>query len=185
MSNSNRRSFLKKTTIAATGLFMAPSIVPASALGRKSGFIPPSDRITLGFIGAGNQAGNDAGGFLRDERVQITAICDVNEESEGYWNGAVAGRQPLIKRVEEAYSEKFGRSFTGVKGYTDFQELLQNEGIDAVVIDTPDHWHAIPTMMAAAMSKDIYCQKTPVSDHSGRQSHERCCQKACGCLSNR
>ena len=159
MSKTNRRSFLKKTGVAATAIVLAPSIVPASVLGRRSGFIAPSDRITLAFIGAGNQAGNDARGFMQDERVQITAICDVNAESTGYWNGAVAGRLPLIKRVEEAYSVKFGRKHTGVKAYADFRELLQNKDIDAVSIDTPDHWHAIPTMMAAAMGKDIYCQK--------------------------
>lgn len=152
---TNRRSFLKQSAIIASGF----SIIPASALGKRSGFIPPSDRITMGFIGAGNQARNDIRGFFRDERVQVIAICDVNTESTGYWNGGVAGRIPVMKMADEAYSTKFGRGYDGTKGYEDFRELLDNKDIDTVVVDTPDHWHAIPVMMAAAKGKDIYCQK--------------------------
>ena len=159
MNPTKRRGFLKKSATLTSGLIVLPSIIPASVLGKKSGFLPPSDRINLAFIGAGNQAGNDARGFLQDERVQITSICDVNAESMGYWNGAVAGREPLRKRVDEAYGKKFGRSYSGTKGYEDFREMLEDSAIDAVVIDTPDHWHAIPAMMAAAKGKDIYCQK--------------------------
>ena len=159
MSAIHRRSFLKKSTSLLTGLLIAPSIIPASALGKKFGHIAPSDRITLAFIGAGNQAGNDARGFLRDERVQITAICDVNDESSGYWNGAVAGRLPLIKMVDQAYSDKFGRNYASCKGYHDFRDVMAATDVDAVVIDTPDHWHTIPVLMAAAAGKEIYCQK--------------------------
>ncbi len=159
MTTTNRRTFLQNSAKITSGLFLAPTIIPSSVLGRQSGYIPPSDRITLGFIGAGNQAGNDAGGFLQDERVQITSICDVNAESMGYWNGAVAGREPLRKRVDEAYSRKFGRSYESTKGYEDFRELLEDQDLDAVAVDTPDHWHAIPVLMAAAAGKDIYCQK--------------------------
>ena len=159
MPTHNRRGFLKSTASLASGIIFAPTIIPASVLGKRSGFIPPSDRITMAFIGAGNQAGNDARGFLRDERVQITTICDVNKESTGYWNGALAGRVPLMNRVNEAYSEKFGQNYQGTKGYEDFREALALDDVDTVVIDTPDHWHAIPAMMAAAAGKDIYCQK--------------------------
>lgn len=159
MAKSNRRTFLKQSTAAATGLLLAPTIVPASVLGKRAGLIAPSDRINLAFIGAGNQAGNDARGFLRDERVQISSVCDVNAESMGYWNGAVAGRDPMINRLEKAYSEKFGKPYTGIRGYEDFREMLEDSNIDAVVIDTPDHWHAIPALIAAAKGKDIYCQK--------------------------
>ncbi len=159
MQKPNRRSFLKNSSLLASGVLIAPTIIPNTALGKRSGHIAPSDRINLAFIGAGNQAGNDARGFLRDERVQITTICDVNEESSGYWNGAVAGRNHLIKVVQEAYTEKYGRKYEGCKGYEDFREVIALKDIDAVVIDTPDHWHAIPVLMAAAAGKDIYCQK--------------------------
>ncbi|MEM7373975.1 MAG: Gfo/Idh/MocA family oxidoreductase [Bacteroidota bacterium] len=159
MSTTNRRSFLKRSAMATSAIALSPSIIPASALGRRSGRLAPSDRVVLAFIGAGNQAINDARGFLRDERVQITTICDVNEQSTGYWQGSVAGRLPLSKTVDEAYAKKFDRNYSGTKTYTDFREVLQLKDIDAVVIDTPDHWHSIPVMMAAAAGKDMYCQK--------------------------
>ncbi|MEX2568755.1 MAG: Gfo/Idh/MocA family oxidoreductase [Cyclobacteriaceae bacterium] len=158
MENKNRRSFLKKAGLAASSLLMAPTIIPASALG-KNGFTAPSDRITMAFIGAGNQAGNDVRGFLPDKRVQVTAICDVNKKSSGYWNGKVAGREFIIGVVDEYYGEKQGKTYKSAKGYEDFREVIENKEIDAVEVVTPDHWHAIPVMMAAAAGKHIYCQK--------------------------
>ena len=156
--NNNRRSFLKKTGLATASVLAAPTIIPASALG-KNGFVAPSDRINLAFIGAGNQAGNDARGFLQDERVQITTICDVNKRSEGYWDGKVAGREFIMEMVDQTYSEKYGKKYKSTTGYEDFREVLELKDVDAVEIVTPDHWHAIPVMMAAAAKKDIYCQK--------------------------
>ncbi|WP_232834936.1 Gfo/Idh/MocA family protein [Pleomorphovibrio marinus] len=153
-----RRNFIKKAGTMAAGALFAPTIIPASALG-KNGFVAPSDRINLGFIGAGNQAGNDVRGFIDDPRVQITAICDVNEESDGYWDGKVAGRKFIMNMVDEHYKEKHGKTYKSSKGFTDFRELLDTKSIDAVEVVTPDHWHAIPVMMAAKKGKDIYCQK--------------------------
>lgn len=158
MKMSNRRSFIKKAGLAASALVAAPTIIPASALG-KNGFVAPSDRINMAFIGAGNQAGNDARGFLKDERVQITTICDVNKRSTGYWNGKEAGREFIMDMVDAAYSEKYGKKYKSSNGYEDFREVLALKDVDAVEVVTPDHWHAIPVLMAAAAKKDIYCQK--------------------------
>ncbi len=154
----NRRSFVKRTAAAASALIAAPTVIPASVLG-KDGHVAPSERINLAFIGAGNQAGNDARAFLEDERVQITAICDVNRKSPGYWNGKVAGREFIMELVDKAYSEKYGKKYRSCHGYEDFRDVIGLRDIDAVEIVTPDHWHAIPVMMAAAAGKDIYCQK--------------------------
>lgn len=156
--NSSRRNFIKKAGAASSALFVAPSIVPASALG-KDGHVPPSDRITLGMIGAGNQAENDVKGFLPDDRVQVVAVCDPNARSKGYWNGKEGGREYIIDLVNDYYSEKNGKKYKGPKGYVDFREVIQRKDIDAVEVVTPDHWHAIPVLMAAAAKKDIYCQK--------------------------
>ncbi|EPR66639.1 Gfo/Idh/MocA family protein [Cyclobacterium qasimii] len=153
-----RRDFLKKSVLAAGSLLTIPTIIPGSALG-KNGFVTPSDRINLGFIGAGNQAGNDVKDFLADKRVQVTAVCDVNKKSSGYWNGKVAGRDFIMQVVDEHYSEKNNSNYQSAIGYTDFRELLENKDIDAVEVVTPDHWHSIPVMMAAAAGKHIYCQK--------------------------
>ncbi|NND07873.1 MAG: Gfo/Idh/MocA family oxidoreductase [Saprospiraceae bacterium] len=153
-----RRKFLKKTGMALAAMCWAPTIIPASAMGRD-GYVAPSDRINLAFIGAGNQAENDVKGFLRDERVQVTTICDVNKQSTGYWNGKVGGRAYISNLVNEHYSKDRKKPHSGVVQFEDFREVLQITDIDAVEIVTPDHWHAIPVMMAAAAKKDIYCQK--------------------------
>ena len=71
----------------------APLFIPARALGR-GGVPAPGSRINLGVIGTGNQGFNDLKSFLRDDRVQVTAVCDVNRETPGYWEGGIAGREP-------------------------------------------------------------------------------------------
>lgn len=155
----NRRQLLKSATVAGASALGFPMFIPAAALGRD-GNVAPSNRITLGVIGTGNQGHNDIKGFLGDERVQIVAVCDVNKESAGYWNGGVAGREPARRLIEEHYAkQKAAGSYKGCDGYRDFRELLQRKDIDAVEVCLPDHWHAIPVIMAAAAKKDIYCQK--------------------------
>jgi predicted dehydrogenase len=149
-----RRQFLKNSAALAV-----PLLVPATVFGRQDK-PAPSSRITLGVIGTGNQGFNDMRGFLSDSRVQIVAVCDVNRESPGYWNGAVAGREPGRRLVEQHYAEaKKAGTYKGCDAYGDFRELLARKDIDAVLICTPDHWHALPTILAAKAGKDIYCQK--------------------------
>ena len=136
-----------------------PHIIPSTALG-LNGAVAPSDRITMGIIGTGNQGTNDMRNFLRDDRVQVVAVCDVNRKGAGYWNGRVAGRDPAKEIVEAHYAGKTGKdAFEGCTSHRDFRELLNRSDIDAVEIATPDHWHAIPTVLAAKAGKDIYCQK--------------------------
>lgn len=149
----------QSNTVGAEQKVDFPTIVPASALGRD-GNIAPGSRITMGIIGTGNQGIGDMRQFLKDERVQIVAVCDVNAESAGYWNGAIAGREPAKRKADEFYAEAIAAgTYKGCDAYVDYQELLQREDIDAVEIATPDHWHAIQTIEAAKASKDIYCQK--------------------------
>lgn len=158
MPPSNRRDFLKSSA-ALAGSLALPTIVPASVLGR--GQRPaPSDRITLGFIGTGNMGMNHVMGFLQDERVQIVAVCDVNRGSGGYWNGGYAGREPAQHLVNFHYGKQIASgTFSACDAYEDFRDLLNRPDIDAVVVSTPDHWHAIPVIQAAEAGKDIYCEK--------------------------
>jgi myo-inositol 2-dehydrogenase / D-chiro-inositol 1-dehydrogenase len=158
MKKTNRRQFIKQAGLAASALITVPTIIPVSCMGRN-GHIPPSDRINLAIIGAGNQAGNDVMEFLNDERVQVTTVCDVNKRSAGYWDGRVAGRDYIRDVVNRFYSEKYDRRYRACQVYEDFREVIARDDIDAVEIATPDHWHAIPVLMAAAAKKDIYCQK--------------------------
>lgn len=155
----SRRNFLQTSSALAVSALAAPCIIPGSALG-ADGAVAPSKRITLGVIGTGNQGTNDLHDFLRDERVQVIALCDLNKESTGYWNGAVAGRDPAKRIVEKHYGDKApSGTYKGCDVYEDFRELLARKDIDAVLVATPDHWHAIPAISAAIAGKDIYCQK--------------------------
>lgn len=154
-----RRSVLKTVVAATVGAVGFPEVLPASALGRD-GQVAPSNRITMGFIGTGNQGTNDLRVFLGDERVQVLAVCDVNKESNGYWDGGVGGRDPAKEWVELAYADqKKAGTYKGCDTYADFRELLARKDIDAVEVATPDHWHAIAAISAAKAGKDIYCQK--------------------------
>jgi predicted dehydrogenase len=155
----SRRAFLRRTTQAAAAGFAFPTIIPGSALGLGR-MVAPSNRITLGVIGTGNQGFNDLRSFLKDERVQIVAVCDVNRESDGYWDGKVGGREPARRLVEEHYAkDKPSGEYRGCGAFVDFREVLGRKDIDAVEVCTPDHWHAIPVIEACKAKKDIYCQK--------------------------
>ena len=157
MSKIDRRVFLKNSGKFAAGAFIVPTIIPACARGRD-GHKAPSDRINLAFIGAGNMGMNDLKRFLPDERVQVVAACDVNRQSV-YQNERLGGRDYMKQVVNEEYSKKTGKEYKSCEAYADFREVIEMKDVDAVAVITPDHWHAIPVLMAAAAGKDIFCQK--------------------------
>src|SRR5262249_13692532 len=155
----SRRRFLRRIIQGSAAGLAFPAIVPGSALG-LSGTVAPSNRVTLGIIGTGNQGFNDINAFLRDDRVRIIAVCDVNRESPGYWEGKVGGREPARRLVEKHYAEQQrSGTYRGCDAYVDYREILGRDDIDAVEVCTPDHWHAIPVLAACKAKKDIYCQK--------------------------
>lgn len=144
-SKSTRRTFLKLTASAGAAISV-PSIVPASVFGANA----PSNRITIGAIGVGRIArGHDMPETLNHPQTEMLAVCDVDSKR------AKEGKQ----WVEEYYKKNRNSSAKGVKVFTDFRELLADKNIDAVLISTPDHWHAVPAIQAAKAGKDIYLQK--------------------------
>ncbi|QOY90570.1 Gfo/Idh/MocA family protein [Paludibaculum fermentans] len=154
MDHPTRRNALK-----SLGAALAPAIVPAAVFGQAS----PSNRITLAVIGTGNNGYGMLEEFLKDERVQIVAVCDVNKEGPGYWDGSVRGWAPAQRLVEE----KSGRK--GCATFTDYREVLRRADIDAVCISVPDHWHARIAIDAARAGKQIFCQKPlSLTIHEGR-----------------
>ena len=156
---SSRRDFLTKAIPPAAAVFAFPTLIPGRALG-LCGCVAPSNRITVGVIGTGNQGFNDINSFLQDERVQIVAVCDVNRQSPGYWEGKVGGREPARRLVEDHYAKhRRDGTYRGCHASGDFREILDRPDIDAVEICTPDHWHAIMVVEACKARKDIYCQK--------------------------
>ena len=142
-NNVKRRDFLKAGAVLST--FM---IVPRRVLGGP-GFVAPSDKITLGFIGCGKQSGGLRGNFLNND-AQIVAASDAYRDKLNTFEGA----------AEKWYADQADKaSYKGVEGYEDFRELLARQDIDAVVIALPDHWHAAAAVKAAEAGKDIYCEK--------------------------
>jgi predicted dehydrogenase len=139
-----RRHFLKATGIAAaTAPFLLPSSVWSAAKG-------PNDKITLGFIGMGTQNRGLLGGFLNAPDTQVLAVCDVD----------TTRREHSRKTVNDHYAKQGSKgSYLACSGYEDFRDLLARKDIDAVVIATPDHWHAYIAILAANSGKDIYCEK--------------------------
>src|SRR4051812_40488310 len=153
-----RRRFLNRTARVLGAAASAPMFVPAAVLGR-GGAIPPSERITMGFIGVGTQGGGHllgggwtyvAGGYAGRKDVQVLAVCDVWRER----------RERATTRVNDHYAEAYGQDgFRPCQAYTDFRQVLDRKDIDAVLIATPAHWHATMAAMAAEAGKDVYCEK--------------------------
>ncbi|MGB6338212.1 MAG: Gfo/Idh/MocA family oxidoreductase, partial [Candidatus Aminicenantaceae bacterium] len=143
----SRRKFLNYAVSSAATI----TIVPRYILGGKK-HVAPSDRLNIAIIGTGGQGINNLKDLLRYPDIQITAICDVNEQSDysEFYYGGTAGRFPALAVLKNHYD-----SLPDSKGakvcpdYIDFREMLDKEkAIDAVLIATPDHIHAI-TILAA------------------------------------
>lgn len=141
-TSTTRRTFLGLAAVSA-----APLILPPRLLGQGA----PSARINVGMIGCGRQAmGCNLTPFLADPRTQVTAVCDVDA-----WR--LAGAKAF---VENYYGGRTpSGTWKGCTAYHDFRELLANKDIDAVMISTPDHWHAAMAILAARAGKDVCCEK--------------------------
>lgn len=115
----------------------------------------------MAVIGTGGRGTEVMRGFLQDERLQIIAVCDVERGSERYNKGLIKkygrlGREPARDIVNGHYGT------TGCGTHGDFREVLARDDVDAVLIATPDHWHALQAIAAARAGKHIYCEK-PIS----------------------
>lgn len=138
----SRRSFLGGMGFAVA----APMILPSGVWAAD----PAGGRIlNLAFIGMGIQARGLLGNFLY-QNVHIVAICDVDKTR----------REDGVRRVDEFYKAHADKGKPGnCKAVADFREIIANKSIDAVVVATPDHWHAYISIAAMAAGKDVYCEK--------------------------
>jgi predicted dehydrogenase len=136
----SRRQFLAQTV----STLALPMIVPSSVLGRDG--TAPSERVTLGVIGAGGRGMTNLGFFLKRSDTQVVAACDVDR----------AHRTEALKAAKLDITA----------GYSDFRAVLDRKDIDAVMVTTPDHWHAIMSIAAMKTGKDVYCEKPLASSIS-------------------
>jgi myo-inositol 2-dehydrogenase / D-chiro-inositol 1-dehydrogenase len=153
----DRRKFINRSLAASGGVVFFPSIVPSRVLGKNA----PSNKINVAQIGCGRIALiHDLPETMKYDAARVIACSDVDSKR-------------LINcknEIESRYAEKTRRrNYVEVRTYDDYREMLLNRDIDAVIISTPDHWHAQPAMEAALAGKDIYLQKpTSLTIQEGR-----------------
>ena len=139
----NRRKFLKRALTAAGGLAIAPTIIPASALGR-GGAVAPSERIVLGGIGIGGRGTFVLKAMLPERDVQFVAVCDPQKS-----------KREAVKRLAD---EHYGNQDCAC--YTDIREFLaERTDMDAVLSAPGDRWHAPAAIMVMRAGMDIYSEK--------------------------
>ncbi|MDH6533554.1 gfo/Idh/MocA family oxidoreductase [Parabacteroides sp. 52] len=132
MTNISRRSFLQRGATAAAAL----TIVPSSILGKSHGYTAPTDKLNIAGVGIGSRGAAVLRGL---ETENMVAMCDVD------WKYA----KPVFEKYAQA------------KKYWDFRKMYDEMGssIDAVMVATADHTHAIISAQAMTMGKHVYCEK--------------------------
>ncbi len=137
-TSMSRRTFMAGLGAASA----APFIIPSTALG-ADGSVAPSEKVNIGLIGCGGQGNGVMGAAMGQKNTVVTALCDVNENN----------LRNTKKKVDERYGNEDCRTFA------DFREVCALDDLDAIIIGTPDHWHALIAIEAANNKKDIYCEK--------------------------
>ena len=149
MRRVSRRTLLRYGAAGAAAAASFPVIIPSRVLGAK-GAVAPSNQIAIGQIGFGWIGGSHLTTLLNRKEVRYVAACDVNGQK----------LKEVHRKIEGKYAQDrpAGR-YAGCAAYRDFREMLARADLDAVVIATPDHWHAPISIAAARAGKDIYCEK--------------------------
>ena len=140
-----RRHFLKFASLSTAPFYISKN----SLLGKNA----PSNKITIGMIGTGNHGiHRNLNMFLRQEDAKIIAVCDVFKS-----------RMLKAQSITNDYYKTNDCSI-----HSDFREILERKDIDAVMISTPDHWHALMSSMAIRRGKDVICEKPTLTVAEGR-----------------
>ena len=140
-SSHSRRTFMKGAAAAGAAVGF-PMVIPSRVLG-ADGAVAPSNRVTIGCIGLGGMGSGNMGSFLGQPDAQVIAVCDVDTNH--------------LKNASNSVNQRYGNA--GCATLKDFRDLIARDDIDAISLATPDHWHAIPAIMAAKAGKDVYGEK--------------------------
>lgn len=144
MKPKSRRQFLHESITAGAGASLASAqIARAQNASSSASILGANDRIRVALIGCGGMGRGDLRDFLRVKNVTCVGLCDVDDEQTA-----------KAAKVAEDGGSPAPRITT-----RDFRRLLDDRELEAVIIGTPDHWHALPTVMACQAGKDVYVEK--------------------------
>jgi predicted dehydrogenase len=148
MKRISRRNFL--ASAATTAAF---TIVPSQVLGGNR-YTSPSEKVNVAIIGTGGQGIVNMKQLFNEPDVRIAALCDINLSSDYsmFYYGGTAGLKPALNLVKEKYGQ-------ACPAYHDYNKMLDEEDIDAVLVATPDHSHAVVCLAVIAKCKHLYCEK--------------------------
>jgi len=154
INKTTRREFLKDSTASAAAVTLGLSVAGNYTVRAARS---PNEKIRVGFIGVGNRGTQLLNGFLEHDDAEVVALCDVYEpylmrdysKVDKKLRDSLGGRIP---KMNENLNSNVAR-------YKDFRRLLDRKDIDAVAIASPDHWHAVQSIMACQAGKDVYVEK--------------------------
>jgi predicted dehydrogenase len=142
MSTRTRRTFVKESLTGLAGASLVSSAAQGATAGSQDRVAGANKRIRVGLIGCGGMGTGDLRDFLKSG-AQAVALCDVDDEQTAK---AKAGIAQDFNQTPELVTR-------------DFRKVIERKDIDAVIVGTPDHWHALPTLMACEAGKDVYVEK--------------------------
>ena len=143
MKPRTRRTFLREVAAgAAGGVLAAAPTAQASTAVSQDRVAGANRRVRVALIGCGGQGGGDLRNALR-LGAQVVALCDVDDEQVA----------KTVQRVDREFNQKPELTTR------DFRRVLERADVDAVIVGTPDHWHALPTVLACQAGKDVYVEK--------------------------
>ena len=141
IKQSNRRKFLKDGLLASAAAVVVPTLIPSQVLAKPGKRVGANDKIVLGAIGTGSRfRGGLAKSFTDLSNVVFAAVAD-----------------PDLTRAKQGVQLAGGGD--GIDAYQDYRYILDRQDVDAVIVASPDHWHAQHSIEAAIAGKDIYCEK--------------------------
>ena len=165
-----RRAFLRQSSLAALTAPLSGALVVSLA----ARVAAASDKVRVGLIGCGGMGKGDLSTFFLNPEVECPVVCDVDDAK--------------LAEATALVNEKRGGTCDAVK---DFRRVLDRKDLDAVIVATPDHWHALPTILACQAGKDVYVEKPlALTIAEGRamveaaKRHQRVCQMGAQRLSS-
>lgn len=166
MNPWTRREFVGRSALAAAAPVAAGLIAARAASGQEAKAAGANDKIRVGLIGSGGRGQAVLEAFLKRADVDCPVLCDVDDKMLA----------DAVRKVEKAR----GKAPETVK---DFLRVLDRKDVDAVIVATPDHWHALPTVLACQAGKDVYVEKplaTTIAEgramRDAARKHERVAQ---------